>query len=398
MANQFSVTDKVSAEGLRLFRNGLKFCKLIKQSWSKEFKAPESIGNKVDIRVPFNASIRKGAVASPQDFFEGTVTLTIDQQTGADCQFGTLEKDLDIKEWSKRYMRSPIANVSAQVEKEAFEVVNQVPNVITNSTLTHTDIRRAKARMESNLCPMDGQWAVFMNPEDEVAILTGTESFFHDGAEISKEYRDSSMGYAMGFKWYTSNLIPNLVTGTNSARTVAVSANVADGASQIVLKNLDATGTIKAGEVFSITGVKAINYQTKDEQTFDRQFCVLNDVTASGGVATVDVEEINDGSTTAGKQNISALPVVDDVVVFIGSASSSYPQSVAFHPDFMTIAFADPVLPKGMNEASKYTEDSISMRYVEDFDSTNDVYLNRFDTYYGFALLRGEYAVRIIEI
>ena len=398
MANQYTNTQKVSAEGLRLLRNGLKFCKLIKQNWTKEFKAPESIGNKVDIRVPFNASIRKGATASPQDFFEGEVTLTIDQQTGADCQFGTLEKDLDIKEWSKRYMRSPIANISAQVEKEALAYALEVPNVISSATLTHTDIRRAKARMESNLCPMDGQWAFFINPEDEVAILTGTEEFFHAGKEIEKEYRDSSMGYAFNYRFYTSNLIPNLVTGTNTARTCAVNANVSDGATEIVLKNLDATGTIKRGEVFTITGIKAVNYQTKDDQTYDRQFAVLEDVTASGGIATVKVTEINDGSTTAGKKNISALPSANDVVVFIGSANSSYPQSLAFHPDFMTVAFADPVLPKGLNEAGKYTEDSITMRYVEDFNSTDDVYLNRFDVYYGFALLRGEYAVRVIEI
>jgi hypothetical protein len=398
MANQFTNTQKVSAEGLRLLRNGLKFCKLIKQSWTKEFKAPESIGDSVEIPIPFNATIRKGATASPEDFFEGSVTLTIDEQTGQDCNFGTLEKELDIKEFSKRYMRSPIANISAQVEKEALELVNQVSNVITNSTLTHTDVRRAKARMESNLTPMDGSWALFINPEDEVAIMTGTEAFFHSGKELEKEFKDSSIGVAMGYKWYTSNLIPNLNIGTNTARTVAVNANVADGASEIVLKNLDATGTVLAGEVFSITGVKAVNYQTKGNMTYDRQFCVLADATAVAGVVTLSVAEMNDGSTTAGKKNISALPATDDVVVFLGVANASYPQSIAFHPEFMTMAFADPRLPKGVNESGKYTEDSITMRYVEDFDSLNDKFLNRFDTYYGFALLRSDYAVRIIEI
>jgi hypothetical protein len=84
--------------------------------------------------------------------------------------------------------------------------------------------------------------------------------------------------------------------------------------------------------------------------------------------------------------------------VFLGVANASYPQSIAFHPEFMTMAFADPRLPKGVNESGKYTEDSITMRYVEDFNSTNDTFLNRFDTYYGFALLRSDYAVRIIEI
>jgi len=56
MANSFQNTSKVAAEAVRLLTNGLPFTKSINQKYSASFKAPESIGTSLGIRVPFNPS------------------------------------------------------------------------------------------------------------------------------------------------------------------------------------------------------------------------------------------------------------------------------------------------------------------------------------------------------
>ena len=232
MANIYTNTDKVAAEALRLLKNNLKFTSLINQKYSKVFKAPESIGSSLRIRVPFNPRTRTGATANPQDFVEQYRTLNINTQKGSDVSFSSLEKALDIKEFSDRCLRNEMTNLAADIEATNMTaLINKCSSVVTAASLTHTQVREAKARLAVNLAPIDNRLALFINPVDEVKILTGVETFFNAGKAIDEQYMNSSMGKALGFTWYESNLIPDLVTGSNLVRTVAVDANVAEGAS-----------------------------------------------------------------------------------------------------------------------------------------------------------------------
>jgi len=408
MANLFTNTDKVAAEALRLLINNLQFCKIVNQKYSKTFKAPESVGDTIRLRVPFNPRQRSGKVAVPQDFVETFRTLSISEQEGSDVKFSSLEKELDIKEFSDRVLDKEIPNLATHIESLVLaDLMPQVSNAIVNSTLTSRDIYKAKARLDENLAPMDEKRIFMINPSQQVDLLEGTEKFFNSAEQIDKQYIKGKMGKFSGFGFVESNLIPNYETGTNSVRTVAVAANVADGDSTIDLSGLDATGTIKRGEIFTInTGgndVKDLNYQTKKEYSRPKQFVVLADATAVAGAVTISVAPIYDGSTvapssTATLKNVSRLPASGDAVVFLGSENESYSQSLAFHPDFATLAFCDAKAPRGVNEASSKMYEGIGMRYVEDFDITNDDYIHRFDTYFGQTILWDQLATRVINI
>jgi len=399
MANTFTNTQKVAAEAVRLLKNNLKFTGIINQKYSKTFKAPESVGESIDIRVPFNPSVRKNsATLVAQSFAEQTRTLKIDQQYGVDVSFSSLEKELDVKEYSDRVLRSEMANLATAVESKIMtDTINKCSNVISSATLSHTNVRQAKARLAQSLAPIDGRLTMFINPVDEVDILSGTETLFR-GKDIESEYDNSSMGNALGFKWFESNLIPDYETGTNAIRGSAANTIEAvlpvEGASVLSITGATAVGTFKAGEIFQIEGVYDVNYQTKVAYPRLKTFVVAEDATAVAGAVTLTLgEPIYAG--TGGFKNVSALPATGADIHFYGQSSSAYSQSFAFAPDFATVAFCDPRLPKGEDEAGKYMLDGVSARMVTGFDIINDVYPSRFDTYFGDTMLWQQWGTRI---
>lgn len=398
MANSFTNTSKVAAEGVLHLVNNLAFTESITHSYTKEFKKPESIGDSITIRERFNPSVRSGATLTVQDFAESSRTLTIDTQKGVDLSFPTIEKELDVKEFGERVLKPEMANLGAFIEEDIMsKLINKVPNVVTQASLDQTVIRSARTKLNKNLAPKDNSRILLLNSDHEQDILAGTESFFHAGKAIEDQYMNGSLGKIFGFTAKSSEQIPNLVTGSRTNGAVTATA-VASGATTIEIDGLGAAGTILAGEVFTIAGVYAVNHQTKQVYTELKQFCVAEDATATaGGVATVTLTEaiVSTGNT----QNVSALPATDAVVTFVGSASSTYAQSVAYHPKFAAVAFCDAKAVKGVSESGSYMLDNkIGARYVSEFDITNDRYVSRWDAYYGVVGLWYPLATRIIEV
>ena len=66
-----------------------------------------------------------------------------------------------------------------------------------------------------------------------------------------------------------------------------------------------------------------------------------------------------------------------------------------FAKDAFTLVTADLDLPKGTDMASRATADGVSLRFVRDFDITNNRRICRFDIIAGYGALRPEWAVRV---
>jgi hypothetical protein len=178
---------------------------------------------------------------------------------------------------------------------------------------------------------------------------------------------------------------------TNGTTSAAVTA---EGATTISLTGLGASGTILAGDVFTVAGCFAVNPQTRETTGSLAQFVALASVTASGGgAADVTVSAIY--SANHALATVNTLPGNGQVVTFLGAASTQFAQNLVYHKDAITFATADLLLPQGVDMAARATHNGISLRVVRQYDINNDRMPCRIDVLYGYSTIRPQMACRI---
>jgi hypothetical protein len=94
---------------------------------------------------------------------------------------------------------------------------------------------------------------------------------------------------------------------------------------------------------------------------------------------------------------VSAAPANGAAITIKGVAGTSYAQNVEFAKDaffFVTADLPNPPNSYGVDSASA-TYEGITLRFMQGFDMTNDMYLSRLDLVWGGGILRPELAVRI---
>jgi hypothetical protein len=92
---------------------------------------------------------------------------------------------------------------------------------------------------------------------------------------------------------------------------------------------------------------------------------------------------------------VDVLPQNGKAVVFVGTASTQYPQNLVYHKDAITFATADLLLPQGVDMASRAVHNGISLRVVRQYDINNDRLPCRIDVLYGFSTIRPQMACRL---
>ena len=147
--------------------------------------------------------------------------------------------------------------------------------------------------------------------------------------------------------------------------------------------------------MFTISGVYAVNPQTRQSTGSLQQFTVTAAATASSGNwSSVSVSPAIYTSAHA-LATVDAFPQSGAAVTVLGSASTSYAQNLVYHKDAITFATADLLLPQGVDMASRQVHNGISMRVVRQYDINNDRMPCRIDVLYGYSAIRPQMAARV---
>jgi hypothetical protein len=191
---------------------------------------------------------------------------------------------------------------------------------------------------------------------------------------------------------YITQTVPSLTTGTR----VQATGSTVNGASQNVTyvtakstmsQNLIiATGntkTFKAGEVFTIAGVNAVNPRTKADLGYLKQFTVLAAATSSGGGAvTLSIAPAIIAS--GAYQNVSAAPADTAAIVWLGALSTTFRPNAVFHRTAIKLVSAKLVMPfTGEADYATDPDTGITVRYWRYSDGANDIHSHRWDVFYG---------------
>ncbi len=394
MANTLLTPTQVTREALRVLHQKLRFVGTINRQYDDQYaKSGAKIGDSLKIRLPNQYAVRTGATLNVQDTAESSVTLQIATQKGVDLNFSSAELTLSLDDFSKRIINPAMAVLAASIEADASlmykDVYNQSNNV--GSSATMATLLGVRKLMVDSLTPADDQWAMQLNTQDNVDLIDTLKGLFQDSSAIKDQYREGMMGRTGGFDFYENTHFTTHTPGSEvaaSSSTMTVNGSNQTG-SAITVTNASSK-TLKQGDIIAFAGTYKVHPETKVTMTVLQQFTVTADVATSATSIPISPAIVITGAT----QNVSAAPTTAQVIQKVGTASTAYGLSMGYHKDAFAIAFADLVLPKGLDFSAREVFDGISMRIVRQYDINNDKFPARLDVFYGYKTIRPQLAAR----
>ena len=396
MSNSILTIDMITRKALEILENSLVLTRTVNRQYDDSFAVEGAkIGSTLRIRLPDRALVTDGAALQVQDDNEQYTTLTVSSQKHIGVNFTTAELTMQLDDFAERVLKPRISQLASSIDADVANSFKYIGNSVgTPGTTPATSLvlLQAQQKLSENAAVMQPRYAT-VNPAANAALIEGMKGLFNPVSAISKQFKNGMFGEGiLGYdELNMSQSIKQFTTGSR-AGTVTVSTTVtAEGSTSIVLTGLGST-TIKAGDVFTIGSVYAVNPQTRESTGSLYQFVALADVTAST-TATVTVPAMYSASQALA--TVDALPVSGAAVTFLGAASTQYPQNLIYHRDAISFATADLLLPQGVDMASRQVHNGISLRVVRQYDINNDRLPCRIDVLYGYSVIRPQMAVRL---
>ena len=403
MSNSLLTIDMITRKSLEILENTLVITRNVNRQYDDSFAVEGAkIGSTLRIRLPDRAVVTDGAALQVQDDNEQYTTLTVSNQKHIGINFTSAELTMQLDDFAERVLKPRISQLASSVDADVANAYNQVyQSVGTPGTTPATALvlLQAHQKLNESAAPMQPRYAT-VNPAANAGLVDGLKGLFNPTDTISRQFKNGMMGEGvLGFEEVNmSQSIKQLTTGsrTATANTLQVNTTIsAQGAATISIKSGTGSATIKAGEVFTIAGVYAVNPQTRESTGSLQQFTVLADATASGGTwASVSVSPALYTADQA-LATVDSFPQANAYINFLGSASSTYAQNLVYHKDAIAFATADLLLPQGVDMASRAVHNGISLRVVRQYDINNDRMPCRVDVLYGYNTIRPQMACRI---
>ena len=398
MANTLLTIDMITREAARVLANKLILSGAVNRQYDNSFaKSGAKIGTSLRVRLPDRALVTNGATLQVQDEAQQYTTINATTQKHIGLAFSQAERTMSLDDYSKNIIEPRVSQLAASVDADlatVYKYMGQSVGTPGTTPATSAVLLAGQQKLNEMAAPMEGRSAI-VNPAANAALVEGMKGFFHPGGTISKQFKSGNMGTGvLGYDDISmSQSIASHTTGSRTAGATVTTTVATQGQNTIALTTNGATDTIKAGDVFTIAGVYAVNPQTRVSTGSLYQFVALADATAVGSAVTVTVQSMYTAEHALA--TIDAFPVTTAAVTWMGGASTAYPQNLILQKDAVALVTADLELPDGVDSATRVVHDGISIAVVKDFDVINYRTICRLDVLYGFALLRPELAVRL---
>ena len=400
MSNSILTIDMITRKALEILENNLVLTRNVNRQYDDSFAVEGAkIGSTLRIRLPDRALVTDGAALQVQDDNEQYTTLSVASQKHIGVNFTSAELTMQLDDFADRVLKPRISQLASSIDADVANAYKYIGNSVgTPGTTPATSLvlLQAQQKLNENAAVMSPRYAT-VNPAANAGLVEGMKGLFNPTDTVSRQFRNGMMGTGvLGFDEINmSQSIKQHTTGSRdaSASTTVKTTITSEGASSIVLTQGSVTTTIKAGDVFTVGSVYAVNPQTRESTGSLFQFVALADATAVAGDWTVTVAPIY--SANHALATVTSLPASSAVVTFLGAASSQYAQNLVYHKDAITFATADLLLPQGVDMASRAVHNGISLRVVRQYDINNDRMPCRIDVLYGYSAIRPQMAARI---
>lgn len=405
MANTTLTASIIAREAVMQLNNNLVMGQQVHRGYEEDFTNTVNgyeVGESISIKRPMDFTVRDGAVMNTQDVTEGKFTLTVDKQKGVDFEFTSKQLTLDIKDLSDRVIKPAMIQLANQVDTDLMALYKDIPSWVGTPGQTinsFSDFVKMPERMDEYANPTDARSGV-LSPADHWALV-GTQSGLFIETEARQAYRRGSLGALGGIETFMSQNVPTHTVGshagtplTNGAAQEVTYAASKDTNTQTLITDGWTSGavTLKAGDVFTIANVFAVNPVTKATLPFLKQFTVVNDISDTSGAITLTMRPA--AILTGAFQNISATIADGAAITVVGTASTGYRQNMSFHRNAFSLVMVPMVDPPGASEVARETFEGTTARVIPVYDGTNDISRWRLDILYGVKTVDERLAVR----
>ncbi len=401
MPNSILTPQIIAHEALLQLENNMVLGNLVHREYKREFV---KAGDKVTIRRPVRFLAQDGAPLVKQDVEEGSTEIAVDRRKHVGWEFSGKDLTLSIDDYSRRYIQPAMNVLANEVDLSLAGLYSEVWNHVGTPGTTPSsflDLAAAGKRLDQMAVPRADRAAVF-DPEAAWSLADGLKTVYvQDKARGA--YEDARIGRYAAFDTYGDQNIRAHTVGAHGgaplvnggAQAVAYAAAKDSNQQSLVTDGWPAsTAVLKAGDVFTVAGVYAVNPVSGDKQAFLQQFVVKADATSDAlGNATLT---ISPAIVTAGPyRTVDAAPADNAAIAVAGAAGGVYPQNLTFHRHAFALVTVPLDLPEGAGFASRATAGGLSVRVVKDYDITADTEIIRLDLLYGVKAIYPDLACRL---
>ena len=411
MANTIITPSVIAKEALMQLENNLVMANQVHREYKKEFNGGQ--GDTVSIRKPVKFYTADGATRVNQDVEEKSTSITVDQRKHVSWNFATQDLTLSIENYSERYIKPAMITLANTVDKSLYGLYSSVWNSVGTPGTTPASfgsVALSAQRLDEMAVGSDSR-SMMLNPAARYAVAGDQLTLDSVGTKGTGAYEKARLGEIAMFDTFSSQNIVNhtvgVATGTplvNGGAQNVTYANATGANSQTLVTDgwtNSTTGILKAGDVFTIAGVKAVNPVPGEGTTgktvmpYLQQFTVLADVNsgATTGPATLT---ISPAIITSGPfQTVNAAPADNAAITVFGTSATAYPQNLGFHKNAFALVTVPLEMPDGAAFKARESHNGLSVRVVKDYDIDTDNDVIRLDILYGTKSIFPDLASRL---
>lgn len=423
-SNSFITASWVAKKSLTILHDKAKAAVRCNRNYEGLFGKPLAgvpLGTSIQARLPFKYTLRTGAYMSANPLVQRTATLTLNNQNGVDLDLTSIERQMDIGDFSEQILQPAMAQISGGIEANICSLVTQVATQVGSSstTVSFNNIVQARQYITQMLVPDDGDFrSLLVSPVHNYDWVTSNQALYNPQEYISDQWIEGIIAARVAnFLAFEETKVAGYTTGTFGTSTPVVKTGTSPGNSgannaYASTMTLSMTGwanggtTLNAGDVLTISGVYEVDPETKASLGRLKQFVVTAKISDSAG--EVDAVVAPCAIFTGAYQNCTGAtgpiattgnPLAGNTITMYSASNSTFNQSLAFGRD--AILFAN-VPMMDVSEVVKFCAeesfDGFYLRVIQGYDINSDVLKTRFDNLSGEVLAYQEMAVRVIGL
>jgi hypothetical protein len=375
--------------------NNLGMSKNVYREYKNEF---QKVGGTVTIRKPNKFRATKTQTRANSDINEPSTSITVSTQAHVSWTFSSAELTLTVDDYSKRYIAPAAAALANQVDADLCGLYKDVYNYAGTPGTTPGTFKAlgdCQTILDLEAAPQDKRVAV-VNPTAHWTLADGLKGTFAPKVAddiISKGY----LGTIANLSIYMDQNVANHTTGAfTSGATPLMNGATATGATSLVTNGWGGSNTVTAGDIFTVAAVNQVNPMSGVSTGNLRRFAVRTAGADAGADLTIAVTPTLSYVASGPYNNIDALPLTTAALSFVGTASTTYPQNLVFHPNAFALVTLPLEMPANVWGARESDSDTgISIRVVKQYDILYDEEVIRLDILYGMKTIYPELAVRL---
>lgn len=408
MANDFQTPSVFAQEGLMQLENELILGNKVHTNHSKEFTM---VGDTINIPRPtsyLGQDDDLDVTSYREDITQAKTTIVMDKTVSIPVDIGAIDATLSFDRVQEDVIRPAVIRMRDRIETELAALYKQLywfagdPGTVPSTFL---ELGAGGAIMTDAAIPTSDRFAMH-GTEASLRLADGLKSVFVQG-KAKTAFEEAEIGRYAGFNNYESVHAPThtvgVATGTpvvNGAAQNVTYATSKDTWSQTL--NTDGwtnstTGILKAGDVFTIAGVFAINPVSKESTGRLQTFTVLNDANSGASTGPAALTISPPMITSGAYQTVTAAPGDNDaIVVKTGTGGTSYKQSLLLHPKAFALVSRPLKIATGAGvKTSTKSGNRVTISVTEFVNGNTLAHTMRFDMLFGVKCLDPRLGARL---